>query len=155
MITRHVSDYVFGDADEFDSKSLPFAFPVKMIARRRARGMTLLELTVIIFVLIFLISILFIGARAWKKGSDKAACIMNIRSVQQMIRGYQNINNYPEGYVIDVFVISNEYGITNINECPGGGDYDHAGTIPPAGTLVMTCSLATSEGHVPPNIAGW
>ena len=113
-----------------------------MIARRRARGMTLLELTVIIFVLIFLISILFIGARAWKKGSDKAACIMNIRSVQQMIRGYQNINNYPEGYVIDVFVISNEYGITNINECPGGGDYDHAGTIPPAGNLVMTCSLA-------------
>ncbi|MBC7981098.1 MAG: prepilin-type N-terminal cleavage/methylation domain-containing protein, partial [Armatimonadetes bacterium] len=36
-------------------------------------GMTLLELTVVILVLLSLISILFIGARAWKKGSDRAA----------------------------------------------------------------------------------
>ena len=128
---------------------------MKMNAPRRTRGMTLLELTVVILVLLSLISILFIGARAWKKGSDKAGCIMNIRSVQQMIRGYQNMNNYQEGHTINVFVIGNEFGLSNIGECPGGGDYDHAGSIPPIGQLAMTCSLATSHGHVPPSIAGW
>ena len=54
-------------------------------------GMTLLELTVVILVLLSLISILFIGARAWKKGSDRSANIMNIRNTQQAIRGHQNL----------------------------------------------------------------
>ena len=47
---------------------------------KRASGMTLLELTVVILVLLSLISILFIGARAWKKGSDRAASILTIRN---------------------------------------------------------------------------
>jgi prepilin-type N-terminal cleavage/methylation domain-containing protein len=54
-------------------------------------GMTLLELTVVILVLLSLISILFIGARAWKKGSDRSANIMNIRNTQQAMRGHQNM----------------------------------------------------------------
>ncbi|MGJ8645163.1 MAG: hypothetical protein ACSHX9_17305 [Luteolibacter sp.] len=56
------------------------------------RGMTLLELTVVILVLLSLISILFIGARAWKKGSDRAASILQIRNVQQAVRSYSNLN---------------------------------------------------------------
>lgn len=55
-------------------------------------GMTLLELTVVILVLLSLISILFIGARAWKKGSDRAASILQIRNVQQAVRSYSNMN---------------------------------------------------------------
>jgi len=54
-------------------------------------GMTLLELTVVILVLLSLITILFIGARAWKKGSDRSANIMNIRNCQQAMRGEQNM----------------------------------------------------------------
>jgi prepilin-type N-terminal cleavage/methylation domain-containing protein len=122
---------------------------------KRKRGMTLLELTVVILVLLSLISILFIGARAWKKGSDRAACVITIRNVQQMIRSYQNLNDEPFGATIDVFVIANEFQLSNIGTCPGGGDYDHAGTIPPVGTLVMTCSLAGSDGHVPDDYYGW
>jgi prepilin-type N-terminal cleavage/methylation domain-containing protein len=57
----------------------------------RKPGMTLLELTVVILVLLSLISILFVGARAWKKGSDRAANIMNIRNCQQAMRGHQNM----------------------------------------------------------------
>ena len=60
-------------------------------------GMTLLELTVVILVLLSLISILFIGARAWKKGSDRAANILNIRNVQQAVRGHANIRGLAEG----------------------------------------------------------
>ncbi|MDB6078359.1 MAG: prepilin-type N-terminal cleavage/methylation protein [Akkermansiaceae bacterium] len=64
---------------------------------KSAKGMTLLELTVVILVLLSLISILFVGARAWKKGSDRAANIMNIRNTQQAMRGYQNMYQKQEG----------------------------------------------------------
>ena len=60
-------------------------------------GMTLLELTVVILVLLSLISILFIGARAWKKGSDRSANIMNIRNTQQAMRGHQNMKELVSG----------------------------------------------------------
>ena len=52
--------------------------------------MTLLELTVVIVVLLSLIGILFIGARAWKRGSDRSANILNIRNVQQAVRAHAN-----------------------------------------------------------------
>jgi len=64
---------------------------------KRKSGMTLLELTVVILVLLSLISILFIGARAWKRGSDRSANIMNLRNVQQAVRGHANMNNIIEG----------------------------------------------------------
>ena len=60
-------------------------------------GMTLLELTVVILVLLSLISILFIGARAWKRGSDRAASILQIRNVQQAVRSYSNMNGKNPG----------------------------------------------------------
>ncbi|MCW8869081.1 MAG: peptide chain release factor 3, partial [Proteobacteria bacterium] len=66
---------------------------------KRKSGMTLLELTVVILVLLSLISILFVGARAWKKGSDRSANIMNIRNTQQAMRGHQNMNNVPDAAV--------------------------------------------------------
>jgi type II secretory pathway pseudopilin PulG len=61
------------------------------LTMKRKAGMTLLELTVVILVLLSLISILFIGARAWKKGSDRAANILNIRNVQQAVRAHVNV----------------------------------------------------------------
>ena len=36
------------------------------------------------------IPILFIGARAWKQGSDRAACILTQRNIQQAVRSYKN-----------------------------------------------------------------
>lgn len=64
---------------------------MKLNIIKRSKGMTLLELTVVILVLLSLITILFVGARAWKKGSDRSANIMNIRNCQQAMRGYENM----------------------------------------------------------------
>jgi prepilin-type N-terminal cleavage/methylation domain-containing protein len=61
------------------------------LSLKRKSGMTLLELTVVILVLLSLISILFVGARAWKKGSDRSANLMNIRNCQQAMRGFENM----------------------------------------------------------------
>jgi type II secretory pathway pseudopilin PulG len=70
---------------------------------KRKAGMTLLELTVVILVLLSLISILFVGARAWKKGSDRSANILNLRNAQQAVRGHENL--YPDATTIDEAVI--------------------------------------------------
>ena len=122
-------------------------------------GMTLIELTVVILVLLSLISILFVGARAWKRGSDRAGCIMNIRNVQQGMRSYQNMNGHSAGEVV-----SGAYGeivgagkfVESRPNCPGAGTYSNRGdTLPQQGVLYMTCSLAATEKHVPSDFADW
>lgn len=123
---------------------------------KRAKGMTLLELTVVILVLLSLISILFVGARAWKKGSDRAGCIMNIRNVQQAVRGHQNMTNKSAGDAITATAIIGSDGyIETSPSCPGSGTYTLATTYPATGTAAYTCSKATDLQHAPDSTTGW
>ena len=123
-------------------------------------GMTLLELTVVILVLLSLISILFIGARAWKKGSDRAGCILNIRNVQQAVRGEQNMKNALPG---DALVAANIIGsgayIPTAPKCPSTGTaYTIAApTVYPAeSALYAVCpNITTLTDHTPTSITGW
>jgi type II secretory pathway pseudopilin PulG len=62
-----------------------------LITPKPLRGMTILELTVVILVLLSLVSILMVAAAAWKKGSDRAANLLNIRNCQQAMRGHDNM----------------------------------------------------------------
>lgn len=127
----------------------------------RKAGMTLLELTVVILVLLSLITVLFIGARQWKKGSDRAGCIMNIRNAQQAVRGYANMyGKNPSDAVtgLEDLVIGTGKFIEKTPVCPGGGVYGgKAATIPAVGVLWMTCSFSAEAdgGHVPLDIDGW
>jgi len=125
--------------------------------RRRPSGVTLIELTVVILVLLALMTTLFIGARAWKKGSDRTGCIMNIRNVQQAVRSHQNLNGLNDGATIDVVndLVGPEKYLNTTPVCPGGGTYTFASTIPNLGDLAATCSLESSDDHVPDNHAGW
>ena len=128
---------------------------------KRKSGMTLLELTVVILVLLSLISILFIGARAWKKGSDRAGCILNIRNFQQAVRSYANMNQKAPGDTVPSFtgtVIGAGLFMENPPTCPGRGTYTGTAgtTVPAVGTLALTCSLAAApDSHVPANIGDW
>jgi hypothetical protein len=105
-----------------------------------------------VIILLFAMSFLFIGARAWKKGSDKAGCIMNTRNVQQAVRGHQSMTSLKVGDPIDWNVIFGPDGYLKEPICPLGGTYTFVATIPPVGTLVGQCSHAD---HVPPNHADW
>ncbi len=67
------------------------------LSKKHTAGMTLLELTVVILVLLSLISVLFVGARAWKKGSDRSTNILNIRNCQLAMRGHENMNQLAVG----------------------------------------------------------
>ena len=55
--------------------------------------MTLIELTVVILVLLGLISVLFIGARAWKRGTDRSGAIIQIRNTQMGMRAFVQIED--------------------------------------------------------------
>jgi type II secretory pathway pseudopilin PulG len=127
-------------------------------------GMTLLELTVVILVLLSLISILFIGARAWKRGSDRAGCIMNIRNVQQGIRSYANMYNIVQdgtGSIPAGGLQGSGKFLESAPACPGGGSYTPsdltlAVTVPAPGSVAMSCSLAAAPDlHAPTATGGW
>jgi Domain of unknown function (DUF4190) len=98
------------------------------------------------------ISVMFVGANAWKKGSDRAACILNTRNVQQAVRGHQNMKNLKVGDPIDWNFIFGPDGYLPKPVCPLGGTYTFVETIPPAGTLVGSCSHAD---HVPADHSTW
>jgi prepilin-type N-terminal cleavage/methylation domain-containing protein len=117
-------------------------------------GMTLLELTVVILVLLSLISILFIGARAWKKGADRSASVITIRNSQQAVRSYANLNNKNIGDDIEggaifgtgKFVTTSPLDIKH----PGGAGLTYAipdaTIIPGPGTLYVTVTGTTTDG---------
>ncbi|SRR5260221_8027628 len=58
----------------------------------RQRGTTLIELSVVIAVILLLVGVLFIGVDAWRQGANRAACLVNMSSIQKAVRGYENIN---------------------------------------------------------------
>ncbi len=114
----------------------------------RKAGMTLLELTVVILVLLSLISILFIGARAWKKGSDRSANILNLRNAQQAVRGHANMRGLAEGNTTVTEAVI--FGATG--DGAGGylrkptppateiTSYTGTGTVPTVGVLWLTAA---------------
>ena len=112
---------------------------------KNKKGMTLLELTVVILVLLSLISILFIGARAWKRGSDRAASILQIRNVQQAVRSYSNMNGKNAGDTVSTLQ-TDVFGTGKFIEVDptGTGAKPH-----PAGT---TYSFTIAAPTVIPNI---
>ena len=107
-------------------------------------GMTLIEITVVILVLLTLIAVLFIGANIYKKGADRAACILNIRNIHQAVRADQNLENRNSGDAIVGTILgvagSGAYFETVIT-CPSaGGAYTVATTYPPIGTVGAVCA---------------
>jgi type II secretory pathway pseudopilin PulG len=130
--------------------------------QKALRGMTLLELTVVILVLLSLISILFVGAQAWKRGSDRTLCIMNIQNVQKGVRSYSNLYGYGPGQTVtglQIRVVGLGKFVEKTPICPSSGAYAYGGafgmdTIPPVGQLYLGCSLSGS-GHIPTNYGDW
>lgn len=138
-----------------------------------APGLTLIELTVVILVLMSLVAILFIGARGWKNGTDRATCILKIRNVQIATRTYQNIYGYNAGglpyasegtqniaaHLLEKgYIEQDTYDNTQgTNTCPGNGRYStpFPDVFPQVGALYMVCSLSNSSNHVPQIHTDW
>lgn len=122
-------------------------------------GVTLLEATLVLLVLIALVGILFGGTRAWREGSEKTLCLLNLRMVQQAVRGYSNLHGRLPGEEVPglpVEIFGRDRFIEELPVCAGGGLYDYQGDrIPVLGELYMSCSLAESHRHQPVDPAAW
>ncbi len=137
------------------------------------RGITLLELSVVLFVLLGLVSLAFVGARAWKRGSERSFCILTLRNMQMATRSYQNLHGYDygaqpyanddtpniaqhlfeKGYIEDLLFAH----ATGVAPCPSGGGYTcpSPNVFPEPGELYMQCSLSTTAEHQPSSHTDW
>ncbi|RYD43049.1 MAG: hypothetical protein EOP85_10600 [Verrucomicrobiaceae bacterium] len=124
---------------------------------RRAGGMTLLELTVVIVVVLSLIAILFIGAAGWKKGADRSSCVLNIRNAQSAVRAFQNTRAVPDGATLNMHsdIIGPDNFLATNPKCPGGGTYELITYMPAPGELALKCDLEESDAHIPPYHGDW
>ena len=133
-------------------------------SRRMGRsGMTLLEMTIVILVLLSLVTVLFFGAQAWKRGSDRALCIIHIQNVQKGVRSYSNLYGFEPGATapnLQSQIIGMGRFVETTPVCPGSGNYSFGQTfgadvIPPMGSVYMTCSLQGTDQHAPAVSSEW
>jgi len=103
---------------------------------------------------IMTIPTLFIGARAWKTGADRAACIMLQREIQTTIRDHQTENDLEPGSPLDVAAVMAKLGQTAI-ACPAGGIITISDTVPAPGELACECPHADDLGHKPSDYSNW
>ncbi|MFC5049934.1 type II secretion system protein [Rubritalea spongiae] len=56
------------------------------------KGVTLIELSVVIAVILVLISVLFVGASYYRTSASRAACIVSQSNIEKAVESYANIS---------------------------------------------------------------
>ncbi|MEM9016250.1 MAG: hypothetical protein AAGC68_04500 [Verrucomicrobiota bacterium] len=120
------------------------------------RGLTLIEITLVVVVLLGLIAVLFIGVAAYKKGTDRALCIQNISTTQKAVRSLANLYVLQPGDPI-ADLEDRLYGegkfVPEVPACPRGGTYTWGGNeIPAVGVAYLDCDV---DDHEPATTGGW
>jgi len=125
---------------------------------RKRTGLTLIEVTLVIAVLLGLISVLFIGVSAYKEGSDRAKCILNIVNCQKAVRSYQNMYERAINSTLTIATIAGAGKmLETLPVCPSSGVYTNTGKVPAVGTAYLSCNYLTGtpEAHRPASTVGW
>jgi type II secretory pathway pseudopilin PulG len=108
----------------------------------RPAGLTLIEISLVIALLLGLAAFLFIGLGAFRRGADKARCKAQLASVQKVIRAQANFYSLAEGAV---FATMSAFGpgraMENAPLCPAGGTYTWLGIIPSLGSAYGACNF--------------
>ena len=129
---------------------------MKLNRHSRTLGLTLIEVTLVIAVLLGLISVLFIGVGAYREGSNRAGCILNISNVQKAVRSYQNLYELSSGGTLaSSTIIGTGKMLETSPTCRSGGTYTYGATVPAIGTAYTTCSLSATRTHAPASVSGW
>jgi type II secretory pathway pseudopilin PulG len=134
---------------------------IKTNRRALQSGTTLVELSVVIAVILLLVSVLFIGVTAWKNSANRAACLVNLATLQKAVRGYQNANADNSAIT---GLANGMKDLTDAGYFPAPGPvcpqtqvaYTAAAVnpFPGPGVAAFTCATAT---HAPSaaNLANW
>jgi competence protein ComGC len=120
------------------------------------RGLTLIEVTLVVATLLGLISVLFIGVGSYKEGSNRAVCVQQVASMQKAMRSYCNMHQIEPGQSVSNLksrIIQPNGFIRQEPVCPSGGEYTFIeNQVPTMGVLYMSCSIPE---HQPSNNTGW
>jgi type II secretory pathway pseudopilin PulG len=121
--------------------------PNDLSGRFHAAGMTLIEISLVIALLLGLVAVIFLGIGSYRKGSDKAKCKMQLAAAQKAIRSQAN---YQDLNIASAFPTSDAFGpgkaLENPPVCPAGGAYTWTGTIPAIGVPYGTCAYTDVDG---------
>jgi len=119
----------------------------------RQRGTTLIELSVVIAVILLLVGVLFIGVQAWRNSANKAACLVNISSIQKAARGYQNAHLLNPTDALPHANLVNDQYFTTLPTCPvSTNTYAFTDAVPDIGAAYAACSDAN---HAPAKLDNW
>src|SRR4051812_3277256 len=115
--------------------------------RLHAAGMTLIEISLVIALLLGLIAVVFLGIGSYRKGSDRAKCKMQLAAVQKAVRSQANFQNLD---IAASFPTTEAFGpgkaLENQPTCPSGGTYAWTGDIPLLGVPYGSCDFVDSDG---------
>ena len=115
--------------------------------RLRPAGMTLIEISLVIALLLGLIAVVFLGIGSYRKGSDKAKCKMQLAAAQKAVRSQANFQNLN---IADAFTEDDAFGpgkaLENEPVCPTGTAYTWEAEIPPVGSSYGSCSYDDGDG---------
>lgn len=119
-----------------------------VLNRRLARrsGMTLIEISLVIALLLGLIAVVFLGIGSYRQGSDKAKCKMQLATVQKAVRSGANMQNLAvnDALVSGTQVFGAGLLMNAEPECPSGGAYTWAAVVPAVGIPYGNCDFAGS-----------
>jgi type II secretory pathway pseudopilin PulG len=119
----------------------------KTTGRFQTSGMTLIEVSLVIALMLGLISVAFLGIGAYRKGSDKARCRMQLAAVQKAVRAQANFQNLSIGAS---FTSAEAFGAGKALEtapvCPSGGAYSWAKSIPALHNPFGSCDYTDADG---------
>jgi len=133
---------------------------MKLTHKKLKPGMTLIELTVVIIVLLTLISVLFFAGTAYIKASNRTACLTNQATIQKAMRGYATLNQIvPTGSITWTTIKADGYigGLPSTMKCPTNKNgYVALNKVPAQGTLVAPCPDITAlTDHVATDITNY
>ena len=92
-------------------------------------------------ILVGLPLVILIGDYKARRASEAAGCILNVRNIQQALRGYSGTrglmteNPIPWSEIIGPGKMLDSYS----KECPGGQDYRLISKVPDVGVLAAEC----------------
>ena len=118
------------------------------------KGVTLIELTVVIAFILTFLSIVGIGAQVYIHHSDKAGCLVGLNNTNKSVRGYYNLTG---DITWDYHKLQSAGLIQNPPNCPAN-DLPHVVLIPVAasvaGTVFSGCQTyhnGSTNNFIPPH----
>ncbi|PQJ29269.1 type II secretion system protein [Rubritalea profundi] len=113
--------------------------------RKTPQGVTLIELSVVIAVILVLISVLFIGASYYKTSANAAACAINRSSIQKAADSYMNISGSATTATISGLITGATGPMSSgLPNCPTTNTSSVYSIAVASGASTVTCS---TTGH--------